>query len=109
MKAREFLEQKVGDAVELRNILKEPRPYVLQTGLDDFYAKYQVNAYTNRPLVSAQTYSDLHQNIQDKLYEAGVEILSPHYTASRDGSAAAVPRAYLPKDYQAPTFRLLQP
>src|SRR5207247_9865744 len=46
------------------NILKEPRPYVLQTGLDDFYAKYQVNAYTNRPLVSAQTYSDLHQNIQ---------------------------------------------
>lgn len=96
-------------ALATENVLKEPQPYVLQTGLDDFYAKYQLNAYTNRPLVSAQTYSDLHQNIQDTLHEAGVEILSPHYTAIRDGNAAAMPRAYLPEDYEAPTFRLLPP
>ena len=30
------------------------------------------------------------------------------YTAIRDGSSAAMPRAYLPADYQAPPFRLLR-
>jgi hypothetical protein len=36
----------------------------------------------------AQTYSALHANIQDKFNEAGVEILSPHYAALRDGNGA---------------------
>ncbi len=78
-------------ALATGNVLEEPPPYVLQTGLEDFYAKYQLNAHTDQPLVSAQTYSDLHQNIQDKLHEAGVEIMSPHYVAIRSGRAAAVP------------------
>ena len=73
-----------------KNVLNDPKPFVLQTALDDFYARYELNAYTDRPLVSAQTYSDLHQNIQDKLHEGGVEILSPHYAAIRDGNGAAL-------------------
>ena len=93
-------------AQQTKHVLSDPKPFVYQKALDDFYARYELNAYTDRPLVQAQTYSDLHQNIQDKLHEGGVEILSPHYTAIRDGHAAAVPPAYLPDDYQAPGFRI---
>ena len=77
------------------HVLSDPKPYVLQTALNDFHATYQVNAYTDQPLMSAHVYSELHQNIQDKLHEGGVEILSPHYVAVRDGSGRAMPQRYL--------------
>jgi small-conductance mechanosensitive channel len=88
------------------HILSEPAPFVLQTGLNDFYVGYELNAYTREPHKMAQIYSDLHQHIQDKFYEAGVEIMSPHYTSVRDGNATAIPDQYLPKDYSAPAFRV---
>ncbi len=88
------------------NIQKEPKPYVLQTSLDDFYVSYELNAYTNEPNTMARIYSELHQNIQNKFNEAGVEILSPHYAAVRDGNQVTIPEQYLPKSYQAPAFRL---
>ncbi len=89
------------------NILKEPKPFVFQTSLDDFYVNYELNAYTESPNVMATTYSDLHQNIQDKFNEAGVEIMSPHYAAMRDGNQTTIPETYLPKSYQAPAFRII--
>jgi small-conductance mechanosensitive channel len=72
-------------------ILDEPKPFVLQTSLDDFYVSYEVNAYTDQPNAMSQLYSTLHQNIQDRFAAAGVEIMSPHYRADRDGSAPAIP------------------
>jgi small-conductance mechanosensitive channel len=87
------------------NILAEPKPFVFQTALDDFYVHYQINAFTDQPSRMAKTYSDLHQNIQDKFNEAGVEIMSPHYSTVRDGNRIAIPDDYLPKDYVAPSFR----
>lgn len=71
---------------------KEPAPFVLQTGLEDFYVAYQVNAYTRQPASLARIYSDLHQHIQDCFKEAGIEIMSPHYRATRDGSATTIPQ-----------------
>lgn len=79
-------------------IEQEPKPYVLQTGLDDYYVSYRINAYVKQPNKQAVIYSALHQNIQDKFYEAGVEIMSPHYRAIRDGNAVAMPPEYLPKN-----------
>ena len=96
----------MGAALATENILKTPQPFVLQTALDDFYVHYQINAYTNKPSLMQQTYSYLHQNIQDKFYEAGVEIMSPHATMVRDGNRVAIPDDYLPKDYRAPRFRV---
>lgn len=89
-------------------LLKEPKPFVLQTSLDDFYVSYQINAYTKEPNKQAIIYSQLHQNIQDCCNEASIEILSPHYRAQRDGNMITIPADYLPKDYKAPSFNVNQ-
>lgn len=87
-------------------ILDTPQPFVLQTGLDDFYVSYQINAYTREAGKQALIYSSLHQNIQDVCNERGIEILSPHYRAARDGNMTTIPANYLPEDYQAPSFHV---
>jgi small-conductance mechanosensitive channel len=58
---------------------KEPKPFVLQTSLSDFYVEYQLNAYLDRPATRLRTLAALHANIQDSFNEHGVQILSPHY------------------------------
>jgi small-conductance mechanosensitive channel len=74
-------------------VLREPAPFVLQSALDDFYVKYELNVYAassdNMPLL----YSELHQNIQDAFNEFGVQIMSPHYVAD-PVSAKIVPREH---------------
>ncbi len=93
-------------ALATRNILSEPEPFVLQTALNDFYVTYELNAYTGAPNQMAVTYSNLHQNIQDVFNEAGIEIMSPHYTQVRDGNKTTIPESYLPGTYQVPAFRI---
>lgn len=87
-------------------ILKDPKPFVLQTSLDDFYVAYQINGYTRETNRHNRIYSVLHQNIQDCCNEMGIEILSPHYRAQRDGNMTTIPADYLPKDYKAPGFNV---
>jgi small-conductance mechanosensitive channel len=93
-------------ALRVETILKEPTPFVLQPSLDDFYVSYQVNAYTKEANKQATIYSSLHQNIQDVCNERGIEILSPHYRAARDGNSTTIPMDYLPKEYEAPSFNV---
>ncbi len=93
-------------AIATSDILQEPLPFVLQTSLDDFYVCYELNAYTNQPQEMAGIYSELHQNIQDECNEAGIEIMSPHYGALRDGNSSTIPSDHLPKEYQAPSFQV---
>ncbi len=88
------------------HILQKPEPFVLQTSLNDFYVTYEINAYTDQPNKMAEIYAELHQNIQDKFNEAGVEIMSPHYSQIRDGNKTTIPEEYLPKTYEAPAFRI---
>lgn len=89
-------------------ILEAPAPFVLQTALNDFYVAYEINAYTREANRMATIYSDLHQNIQDKFNEAGVEIMSPHYASLRDGNKIAIPDRYVPADYEMPGFNIGQ-
>ncbi len=91
------------------SILPDPPPFVLQAALDDFYVRYELNAYTDRPNEMSRTYSALHQSIQDSFFDAGVEICSPHFTALRDGNAASIPQDHLPAGYKAPAFRIHLP
>ncbi len=93
-------------ALKTTHILHEPAPFVLQADLQDSYVKYEINAYTDHPLLMPYIYSDLHANIQDSFYESGVEIMSPVFHALRDGNHTAIPNTYLPKDYQAKAFRV---
>lgn len=87
-------------------VLKDPKPFVLQTSLNDFYVSYEINAYTKNPNQQALIYSNLHSHIQDCCNERGIEIMSPHYMAARDGNAKAVPEEHLPKDYKIPGFNI---
>ncbi|HEY1799830.1 MAG TPA: mechanosensitive ion channel family protein [Terriglobales bacterium] len=96
----------VDAALATESILQQPAPFILQTALDDFYVRYELNAYTTQPSRMANIYSNLHANIQDKFNEAGVEITSPHFSSVRDGNQMAIPDDYLPKGYSAPAFRL---
>jgi len=66
--------------------------FVLEIFLLDYYPVYQVNAYIKDANQLAQVYSDLHQNIQNRFNEEGIEIMSPHYIATRDGSATTIPK-----------------
>jgi len=72
-------------------ILKEPKPFVFQTSLDDFFVSYQINAYTKEANKQGSVYSNLHQQIQNVFNEKGIEILSPHYRADRDGNMTTIP------------------
>ncbi len=96
----------LGAAQQTAHIAKEPKPFVLQTALNDFYVQYEINVYTNQPSAMAQTYSELHQNIQDRFNEAGVEICSPHYRQLRDGNTTTTPPEYRAKDYEPPAFQV---
>lgn len=78
-------------ALNTPGVVDDPRPFVLSTSLSDWYPVYQVNAYIKDADCLAEIYSDLHQNIQDRFNEAGVEIMSPHYMAVRDGNASTIP------------------
>ncbi|KOY50943.1 mechanosensitive ion channel family protein [Polaribacter dokdonensis] len=87
-------------------ILQKPEPFVLVKSLDDFYINYEINCHTKNPEKGALIYSYLHESIKNELHNAGIEILSPHYSAVRDGGALTVPPENVPKDYQQPGFKI---
>ena len=72
-------------------VSRSPRPFVLQTSLDDFYISYQINAYIKDAHSIVKIKSNLHQNIQDEFNRSGVEIMSPHYRSERDGNKVTIP------------------
>ncbi|MDX5337691.1 MAG: mechanosensitive ion channel family protein [Cyclobacteriaceae bacterium] len=88
---RKIHETLIEAALATKFVEKDPKPYVLQTSLDDFYVTYQLNAFTKEASKQAMIYSELHQNIQDFCQKNGIEIMSPHYRANRDGSATTIP------------------
>ncbi len=94
----------ISAALATGDVLHEPVPFVLQTALNDFYVAYELNAYTAKPKNMQSIYSALHQNIQDKFNEAGVEINSPHYASLRDGNRTTIPDTCLPRNYKSPVF-----
>jgi len=105
---RKVHELLIAAAGKTDRILANPAPFVLQTGLDDFYVRYELNAYTDQPAKMAAIYSELHQNIQDAFNEAGVEIMSPHYSSLRDGNRTAIPEEHLPTTYIPRAFRIFR-
>ena len=94
-------------AKETEGILDTQEPFVLQSGLDDFYVHYELNASTKDAKGMSKIYSDLHGKILMKFHEAGIEVASPHLSAVRDGNQVQIPDSHLPKDYKPAAFRIL--
>lgn len=72
-------------------VLQDPVPFVLQLGLNDFSASYQINVYTKKPELQARIYSDLNQNIQDVFIAAGIDLINPYYEVNKEGGKLAKP------------------
>jgi small-conductance mechanosensitive channel len=68
-----------------------PEPFVLQKSLDDYSVNYQLNATTKDAIAMPQTHSSMNANILDVFKEEGVEIMSPMFVATRDGTSLAIP------------------
>ena len=85
--------------LSIQGIYQKPpyEPYVRQTSLDDFYVSYDINFFTSTPERISAIRSELHANIQDRCGDTGIEILSPHYDASRSGEQIAIPNKYIVK------------
>ncbi|MBW8684753.1 mechanosensitive ion channel family protein [Chitinophaga rhizophila] len=74
----------VESALRTVYVLQEPKPFVLQISLDDYYVSYQINAYTKEANKQAAIYSNLLENIQDVFKQNDIEILSPSYHVVRE-------------------------
>jgi len=59
----------------------EPKPFVLQRALSDFYVEYELRFHIDRPQARVPVLSELHAAIQDAFNEAGVQIMSPNFEA----------------------------
>lgn len=68
-----------------------PEPFVLQKGMGDFSVSYEINAYTRASVQLPQIYSELMQHVLDRFAQTDIEILSPAYTAIRDGNPRTTP------------------
>jgi len=77
-------------------ILKQPKSYVLQEALQDFYVKYTLFVCLERQDRRAFMLDALHAHIQDLFNEYGVQIMSPNYLAD-----PAAPKVVAKKDWFA--------
>lgn len=93
---RETVENLLLEAAQsCTKLQKKPSPFVRVRALEDFYVRYEINAYTLQSLQLSACYSELHKAILDHFFEAGVEIMSPHFRSERDGNAPEIPDSYL--------------
>ena len=83
-------------ALNTPGIVAEPKPFVLQTSLNDSHISYELNATTRDPSRMAELYSTLHRQIQESFNTAGVEIMSPMYLSVRDGNQTTTPGSTQP-------------
>jgi small-conductance mechanosensitive channel len=82
-------------------VLREPKPYVLQEALQDFYVKYTLFVCLERQDRRAFALDALHAQIQDLFNEYGVQIMSPNYFAD-----PAVPKVVKKDDWYAAPARV---
>ena len=69
-------------AATTEGVAAEPRPYVIQSALSDFYIEYKLVACSvlSSPSGRAELISLLHQKVVDVFNREGVQIMSPHFT-----------------------------
>jgi len=104
---RQVHELLIEAALKTPNTLKEPRPFVLQSSLGDFYALYEINVYTDNPKVALATYSRLYENIQDVFNREGIELSAPPTYEIRQADHVQIPKEYSNSEWiKTPPFRV---
>ena len=88
------------------NIMQDPPPVVFHNSLENSTVVYELRFCTKSPSKKAAMFSELHRNIQIQCNRAGIEILTPQYSAIRDGNALAIPEENRPQGYTQPGFQL---
>jgi len=83
-------------------VLGAPEPFVSQTALNDYNVSYQINVAVDKPAEAPRILSALHTNIQERFNAAGVEIMSPAFTALRDGNTITIPKAHRTAEQAGP-------
>jgi small-conductance mechanosensitive channel len=71
-------------AEQTAGIQLEPKPFVLQRALSDFYVEYELFVHIDEPKRRFFILTDLHANIQDQFNEYGVQIMSPNFRSQPD-------------------------
>ncbi|MDR0301217.1 MAG: mechanosensitive ion channel family protein [Treponema sp.] len=69
----------INAALATEYVQKKPKPFVLQTALDNFYAEYQINCYTKDVSKIPLIYSLLFENIQNGFKEAGLDLTTANF------------------------------
>ena len=82
-------------------IRRQPKPYVWQEALQDFYVKYTLFVCLENQEQRYFTINILHAHIQDLFNEYGVQIMSPNYLAD-----PAAPKVVAKKDWYASPARM---
>ena len=82
---RQTIEQYLLEAADRSALLlKDPKPFVLVTTLEDFYTRYEINAYTVETHRLFAVYSELHKNILDVFREHDLEPTSSHFVSVKE-------------------------
>ncbi|MEO0409699.1 MAG: mechanosensitive ion channel domain-containing protein [Cyanobacteria bacterium P01_A01_bin.135] len=93
-------------ALETNYVLEEPAPTVVHFALGDYAVTYRLRIHTRYPRRIDEIQAELLRNVHEQCNRAGVEILSPVYSALRDGNPSTLPADQLPQDYVAPGFKV---
>ncbi|MDE5874212.1 MAG: mechanosensitive ion channel family protein, partial [Muribaculaceae bacterium] len=71
-------------ALETKGVLADPKPFILETELNDYYMSYQLNAYIKDADDMPEIMSKLHEHIQDRFKEAGIDMVATHFYDHRN-------------------------
>ncbi len=82
---RQVHELLINAALATKGVLHHPKPFVLETELQDFYPSYQLNAYIKDADDYLEIKSELLQNVQDQFKGAGLDLVCTHYISDRGG------------------------
>jgi small-conductance mechanosensitive channel len=88
---RQVHELLLAAAGDTEAVADEPESFVQQCELGDYAVVYELNVPINRPHKMAAITSELNGHVLDRFHEAGVEIMSPAFTALRRGYKPAIP------------------
>jgi small-conductance mechanosensitive channel len=88
----------LGAADRTALVRKEPKAFVLQSALSDFYVEYTLIVRVDHAAQRFQMLSELHANIQDAFNQHGVQIMSPHFEGQPEGRVIVPPAKW----YESP-------